>query len=96
MFRWGVEQQVVRGKQHDELPEAPAVMAVDDAHVDAALPYMRPQVKAMVELMRLTGMRPGDGPDRVPRADGRIAEALRAVCGVSGAATFGTQPPGRA
>lgn len=31
-----------------------------DAFVDAVLPFVSPQVKAMIELQRLTGMRPGE------------------------------------
>lgn len=33
---------------------------VDDAHVDAILPLVSTPVAAMIQLQRLTGMRPGE------------------------------------
>jgi integrase len=33
---------------------------VPDAHVDATLPFVLPPVRAMIELQRVTGMRPGE------------------------------------
>lgn len=41
-----------------EAPEAPPRVAANPEHVAAALPFLAPHVRAMVELMRLTGMRP--------------------------------------
>lgn len=45
---------------HPGVRESPPVLPVPDDQVDAALPHMRPPVRAMVELQRLTGMRPGE------------------------------------
>lgn len=73
MFRWGVGQelvpvtiyqaiQAVEGlrKGRTEAREASPVTPVDDAEIDAALPHLAPQVATMVELQRLTGMRPNE------------------------------------
>ena len=38
--------------------ETDPITPVDDDHVDAILPYVSPQVAAMIRLQRLTGMRP--------------------------------------
>lgn len=40
--------------------EAPPVKPVSDEVVDATLPHLPPHVQAMVELIRYTGMRPGE------------------------------------
>ncbi len=40
--------------------ETPDVLAVPDEVVDATLPRLNPTVRAMVQLQRLTGMRPGE------------------------------------
>jgi integrase len=40
--------------------EAPPVLPADPAAVEATLPHLLPVVRAMVELQRLTGMRPGE------------------------------------
>jgi len=34
---------------------------VPDAFVDGVLPFVTPPVRAVVEVQRLTGMRPGEG-----------------------------------
>jgi integrase len=47
-----------RGKT--EARESEPVGPVADAHVDAVLPLLTPQVKALVELQRLTGARAGE------------------------------------
>jgi integrase len=73
MFRWATENELIapsiyHGLQamaglrlgRSEAHEAPPVTPVADAVVDATLPYMAPTVAAMVELQRLTGMRPGE------------------------------------
>lgn len=73
MFRKGVEWGIVpKGqpaelrevaglqKGHTKAPEAPKVEPASDADVDATLPHLAPQVRAMVEISRLTGMRPGE------------------------------------
>jgi len=41
-------------------PESPAITPVVDAHVDAVMPFVLPEVAAMIALQRLTGMRPGE------------------------------------
>jgi integrase len=73
MFRWAVENEIVppstyhglqaliglqRGRS--EARETAPVKPVPDAIVDATLPHLPPPVAAMVELQRLTGMRPGE------------------------------------
>jgi integrase len=73
MFRWGVENELVPshlshglaavaplrcGKT--EARESEAVKPVPEAHVDATLNHVAPQVKAMIKIQLLTGMRPGE------------------------------------
>jgi integrase len=41
-------------------PEPEPVGPVDEAHYRAALPFVRPQVRALLELLAVTGMRPGE------------------------------------
>ena len=73
MFRWAVENELISGEVwhaleavtglamgRSEAHEAPPVTSVADAVVDATLPYMTPTLAAMVQLQRLTGMRPGE------------------------------------
>jgi integrase len=73
VFRWAVAEellppsvyqalQAVRGLQkgRSAARETPPVGPVPDEWVDATLPFLRPQLRAMVELQRLTGMRPGE------------------------------------
>jgi integrase len=43
-----------------EAPEGEPVRPVPEEHVAAVLPHLFRQVKAMVELQTLTGMRPGE------------------------------------
>ncbi|WP_254508940.1 tyrosine-type recombinase/integrase [Anatilimnocola floriformis] len=72
-FKWAVSEELVpasvshglatvsglrRGKTTAH--EAPPVKPVADVWVDAILPYLSPQVAAMVQLQRLTGTRPGE------------------------------------
>ena len=72
-FRWGTENELVppsvfHGLQsvaglkagRSDARETDPVKPVPDAFVDAVLPFVSPQVKAMIELQRLTGMRPGE------------------------------------
>jgi integrase len=72
-FKWAVREEMipaavwhglsaVEGLRRGEsaAPEPRKVRPVADAHVDAVLPYLLPPVRAMVELQRLTGMRPGE------------------------------------
>jgi integrase len=73
LFRWGVSKQLIpagvaqaleavdglrRGRT--EAPEAPPVLPVDVATVDATLEHLPPIVADMVRLQRLTGMRPAE------------------------------------
>jgi integrase len=73
MFRWGVSKRMIpadvwqsltaleslkegRSKARESVPVGP----VADEDVDAVLPSLAPQVRAMVELQRLSGCRPGE------------------------------------
>ncbi len=73
MFKWAVGEEVVpettyraltavaglqRGRCDAEEPDP--VLPVPDAFVDAVLPFLLPPVRAMIELQRVTGMRPGE------------------------------------
>jgi integrase len=73
MFGWAVEEGMVPAEVHWGLKavkglkegrcgvrESEPVRPVLDTHVDAIRPHVPPQVWAMVQLMRLTGMRPGE------------------------------------
>jgi integrase len=72
-FKWAVENEFVPASVHHGLKavvglrkgrtgvrETDPVGPVADAHVDAVLPHVGRRVAAMVELQRLTGMRPGE------------------------------------
>jgi integrase len=73
MFRWGVENEFVapavlqalqavaplrRGRT--TAPESKEIRAVPDNLVEAVLPCVAPQVAAMIQLQRLSGMRSGE------------------------------------
>ncbi|MHC4444386.1 MAG: tyrosine-type recombinase/integrase [Planctomycetota bacterium] len=73
MFKWGVENELVppsvyhglqsvsglrRGRS--EARETEPVKPVPDEFVDAIKPFVSRQVWAMIELQRITGMRPGE------------------------------------
>jgi integrase len=73
MFRWAAEEELLPGSIHDNLAkvtslrkgkcearESEKVRPVCDEVVDATLPFLHPVPRAMVELQRLTGMRPGE------------------------------------
>jgi integrase len=73
MFKWAVSEelipesvhralQTVRGleKGRGEARESEPVEPVADADVDAVLPFVLPPVRAMIQLQRLTGMRPAE------------------------------------
>jgi len=73
IVKWGVENELVppsvlHGLQavaglrfgRTEAREAEPVKPVPDAFVEAVLPYVSPQVAAMIELQRITGMRSGE------------------------------------
>lgn len=73
MFKWGVSEELVPPgvlealravtglrKGRSAAREKPPVVPVADADVEAVRPHVSRQVWAMVELQRLTGMRPGE------------------------------------
>lgn len=73
IFKWGVENELVEPRilealravaglrfGKSEAKETEPIRPVPDAHVDTVLPYCSPQVAAMIELQRLTGMRSGE------------------------------------
>jgi integrase len=73
MFKWAVSEELVpetvyralaavRGleKGRTEARESEPVGPVPDAFVEAVLPHVLPAVQAMIQLQRLTGMRPGE------------------------------------
>lgn len=73
LFRWAGEQGWVKPDVYNgllcvsglragrsEAKESEPVRPVRDAFVDTVLPFLTPQVAAMVPLQRLTGMRPGE------------------------------------
>ncbi len=73
MFRWGAAKKLVPLTAHQSLAtveglragrsdarETAPVRPVPQSTVDATLPFLTPQVTAMVRLQLLTGMRPGE------------------------------------
>ena len=73
MFRWAVAEELIPAPVYDALRSVPRlqkgrtearepepVRPVADADVDAIRPHVARQVWALVELQRLTGMRPGE------------------------------------
>ena len=73
VFRWAVENELVpvavlqaliavQGLQagRSSARETDPVMPVEEGHVLATLPFLRPAVRAMVQVQLLTGMRPGE------------------------------------
>jgi integrase len=73
MFKWGVENEIVepsvlhglqavRGlaRGRSKARESEPVKPVPDAFVDAVEAHVSPQLWAMIELQRFTGMRPGE------------------------------------
>jgi integrase len=73
MFKWAVAEELVPAAAYQALQavegfkqgrtaakDRPAVQPVPAEHIDRVLPFLRPQVRAMIELQRLTGMRPGE------------------------------------
>ena len=73
VFKWAVAEELVppstyHGLQalaglrfgRTEARETEPVKPVDDQHVDAVLPFVTPHVSAMIQVQRLTGMRPDD------------------------------------
>ena len=73
VFKWGIENELVEPrvlealravsplkKGRTDAREPDPVRSVSDEHVNAVLPFVSGQVAAMIELQRLTGMRPGE------------------------------------
>lgn len=80
MFRWAVENELAppgtlhalnavgglrRGRS--EARETEPVRPADESLISAALPFMSPQVAAMVQVQMVTGMRPGEVVCMCPR-----------------------------
>lgn len=72
-FRWAVEHEIVPPDIHarlaavaalrlgrTEAPDHPPVAPVPDEHVDAVLPLLTPEVRAIIEVMRYSGARGGE------------------------------------
>jgi integrase len=72
-FKWAVSEQLIPPAVHEGLPtvsglekgrtvarETEPVRPVDDTHIDPVLSQVSPQVAAMIQLQRRTGMRPGE------------------------------------
>lgn len=73
VFKWGVGRQLIPPSVHhavcaveglrqgrSEARESESVKPVPDAHVEAILSHVSPQVVAMIRLQQLTGARPGE------------------------------------
>jgi integrase len=73
MFKWGVSEELVPPgvfealrtvsglrKGRSQAREKPPIGPVDEAEVEAVRPLVSRQIWAMIELQRLTGMRPGE------------------------------------
>jgi integrase len=73
VFKWAVSYQMVPSGVYEalrtvpglqrgrcEAREAPPVRPAPDGHVNATLPFLPAPVRAMAELQRLTGCRPGE------------------------------------
>lgn len=73
MFAWGVSEELVPETVHRALKtvkglqagraaarETEPVRPVDDAVVEATIPFLPPPLRAVVRLQRLTGIRPGE------------------------------------
>ena len=73
VFKWGVAEELVEPSVYHglqalvglrygrtEARETEPVKPVADRDVDAILPFLSPQTRAMVEVQRLAGMRPGE------------------------------------
>jgi integrase len=73
MFKWAVAEELVPAAVFQALQaveglkqgrsaarDRPPIGPVSAEHIEAVLPFLRPQVRAMVEVQRLTGMRPGE------------------------------------
>ncbi len=72
-IKWAVAEEIIPPSVHHglqavtglrngrtEARETEPIKPVPDAHVDTLLPFLPPQIVAMIQLQRLTGMRPGE------------------------------------
>jgi len=73
VFKWAVSEELVPSSSYESLRavtgltfgrtnarETEPIKPVADAVVEATLPFVSPEVAAMIQLQRLTGMRPGE------------------------------------
>jgi integrase len=73
VFKWGVSMELIRSSTYEAIRtvdglrygqysvrESEPVKPAPEAHIEAALPFMPDTVRAMVQLQRLTGCRPGE------------------------------------
>lgn len=60
MVYHGLKTMAPLRRGHCEARESEPRQPADPAHVAAALPFLKPHVRAIVELLRCTGMRPGE------------------------------------
>jgi len=73
LFKWAASQELVPASVYHALQTVPGlrvgrsparetdpVLPVSDEHIDAIKPFMPRQVRAMIELQKLSGMRPGE------------------------------------
>src|SRR5262249_36105192 len=87
VFKWAVAEELVPPAVYQGLAavaglqkgrtaarEAEPVEPVEPAHVVAVLPFLSRHCRAMVELQRLTGMRPGEVGGLKPAEIARAAE----------------------
>src|SRR5262249_31500211 len=81
IFKWAASLEIIPPQVYQALRTVPGlergrcnarekepVVSVPEEHVDAILHHLRPQTRAIVELMRYTGMRPGEAV-QIRRAD---------------------------
>jgi integrase len=79
VFKWGTHQELVPVTVYQALQTVPALAAgrsaaretapvkpVADEHVNPVLRFLRPQTRAVFQLLRLTGMRPGEAVQMRP------------------------------
>jgi integrase len=79
LFKWGASLELVSASVYESLRTVPALAAgrsaaketepvrpVADEHVAPVLPFLRPQTRAIVQLLRVTGMRPGEAVQMRP------------------------------
>jgi len=73
IVRWGVENEILPADRweafravkgltagHTTAPEPEPIGPVDEADYRAALPFVRPQARGLLQLLAVTGMRPGE------------------------------------